>query len=305
MKVSIKWLKRYVDCKLPPPELAEKLTMAGMETKSIETTGSAWDKVVVGEIIGLNPHPNADRLRLATINLGPQQATVICGATNLNLGQKVPFASLGARLIDGHTGKTATLKPAKIRGVVSEGMICSEKELGISDNHENIMVLPPEAPTGMPLAEYLGDVILDLDITPNRPDCLSIIGIAREVAALTAQELHLPGLYYEETEETIDSQISVDIVEPDLCPRYCASLVTGVSIAPSPDWMQQRLRSYGMRPINNIVDVTNYVMLEYGQPLHSFDYHKLKGRQVIVRRADDGETVTTLDGADRALDHDV
>ena len=191
------------------------------------------------------------------------------------------------------------------RGVVSQGMVCSEKELGISDSHEGILVLPPEAPIGVPLSAYLGDAIFDFDVTPNRPDCLSVIGIAREIAALTGEPLRLPQIHYEETEEPVDSFASVDIVEPDLCPRYCASLIAGIRIAPSPSWLQQRLNSCGMRPINNVVDVTNYVMLEYSQPLHAFDYHKLKGRQIIVRRAGSGETITTLDGTKRALTPDI
>jgi phenylalanyl-tRNA synthetase beta chain len=305
MKVSLKWLKDYVDIKLAPRELAERLTMAGLEVKNIQTIGGTWDNVVVGEVIAVNPHPNADRLKLATVNLGTAQVTVVCGAPNVSPGQKAPFASIGARLIDPHTGEAIVLKPAKIRGVVSEGMVCSEKELGISDSHEGIMVLPPEASTGTPLGDYLGDVILDLDITPNRPDCLSVIGIAREIAALTGEPLRLPPIHYEEAEKLIDSFASVDIVEPDLCPRYCASLITGIKIAPSPSWLQQRLNNCGMRPINNVVDVTNYVMLEYGQPLHAFDYHKLKGRQIIVRRAGEGETVTTLDGSRRSLTPEI
>jgi phenylalanyl-tRNA synthetase beta chain len=305
MKVSLKWLSDYVDIKLAPKELAERLTMAGLEVKNIQTIGGTWDNVVVGEVIAVNPHPNADHLKLATVNLGTAPVTVVCGAPNIGAGQKVPFAGIGARLIDSHTGEAIVLKPAKIRGVVSEGMVCSEKELGISDNHESIIVLSPEASIGTPLAAYLGDVILDLDITPNRPDCLSIIGIAREIAALTGEPLRSPEIHYEETEAPIDSFASVDIVNPDLCPRYCASLVTGVKIASSPDWLQQRLISYGMHPINNVVDVTNYVMLEYGQPLHAFDYHKLTGRQIIVRRAGEGENVTTLDGSRRSLNAEI
>jgi phenylalanyl-tRNA synthetase beta chain len=305
MKVSLKWLRDYVDIKLAPKELTEKLTMAGLEVKSIETTGGTWDNVVIGEVIALNPHPNADRLKLATVNLGTEQVITVCGAPNISLGQKVTFARIGARLTDPHTGEAVVLKPAKIRGVASEGMVCSEKELGISESHEGILVLPPEAPIGVPLGAYLGDVILDLDITPNRPDCLSVMGIAREIAALTGESLRLPEIHYEEMEKPIDSFVSVDIADPDLCPRYCASLVTGIKIAPSPSWLQQCLNSCGMRPINNVVDVTNYVMLEYGQPLHAFDYHKLKGRQIIVRRAGNGETITTLDGSKRALNSDV
>ncbi|MCD6391046.1 MAG: phenylalanine--tRNA ligase subunit beta [Dehalococcoidia bacterium] len=305
MKVSLKWLRDYVDIILPPKELAERLTMAGMEVKAIHTIGNTWDKMVIGEVVAVNPHPNADRLKLATVELGTEQITVVCGAPNVRVGQKVPFAHVGARLINGHTGEAMSLKPAKIRGVVSAGMICSEKELGISENHEEILVLPPDAPIGMALSAYLGDVIFDLDITPNRPDCLSVIGIAREIAALTGEPLRLPEIHYTELEDSIGSFASVDIAEPNLCPRYCASLITGIKIAPSPSWLQRRLNSYGMRPINNVVDITNYVMLEYGQPLHAFDYHKLKGKQIIVRRAGNGETITSLDGTKRTLSSDI
>jgi len=305
MKVSLKWLRDYVDIKLVPDELAEKLTMSGLEVKGIQTIDGTWDNVVIGEVIALNPHPNADRLKLATVDLSTEQVIVVCGAPNIGLGQRVPFAHIGARLIDTHTEEAILLKPAKIRGVVSEGMVCSEKELGISDRHEGILVLSPEAPIGAPLGAYLGDVIFDLDITPNRPDCLSVLGIAREIAALTGEPLRLSPIHYEELEDSIDSFASVDIVEPDLCLRYCASLITGIKIGLSPSWLQQCLNSCGMRPINNVVDVTNYVMLEYGQPLHAFDYHKLKGRQIIVRRAGNGETITTIDGTERALNPDI
>ncbi|OGN95750.1 MAG: phenylalanine--tRNA ligase subunit beta [Chloroflexi bacterium RBG_13_51_36] len=301
MKVSLKWLKDYVDIRLTVGELAERLTMAGLEVRGIEPVGGTWDSVIIGEVVGLGPHPNADRLKLATVNVGTEQVSTVCGAPNINVGQRVAFAHIGARLVDSHTGAVVVLKPAEIRGVASEGMVCSEKELGISESHEGILVLPPDAPIGVPLAAYLGDVVLDLEITPNRPDCLSVTGIAREIAALTGETLHLPEIHYEEAEKSIDSFASVDIADPDLCPRYCASLVTGIKIGPSPIWLRQRLNSYGMRPINNVVDVTNYVMLEYGQPLHAFDYHKLRGRQIIVRRAVDGETMTTLDGSQRAL----
>ncbi len=305
MKVSLKWLKEYVDINLPAAELAEKLTMAGMEVKGIEVIGGQWEHIVIGQIKAIHPHPNADRLTLPTVDLGTEEATVVCGAPNLRVGDKVAFARVGAQLIDGHTGETVILKSAKIRGVVSNGMVCSEKELGISDRHEGIMVLPDDAPLGVPLADYLGDVVLDLDITPNRPDCLSVIGIAREVAALTGQSLHFPEVSYEEGALPIDRQVAVEIWAPDLCPRYSASLITGVKIAESPAWMQQRLLACGQRPINNIVDVTNYVMLEYGQPLHSFDYEKIRGRKIIVRRASDNENIVTLDGVERELTTDM
>jgi len=204
MKVTLKWLREFVDISLPPKEVADRLTMAGTEAKGIQAIGEKWDNIVVGQILAVNPHPNADRLRLPTVDIGTGQQTVVCGAPNLNIGDKIAFASVGAKLIDGHTGQRATLKPAKIRGVESSGMVCSEKELGISDNHTEILVLPADAPVGMPLADYLGDVIFDLDVTPNRPDCLCVIGIAREVAALTGQKLHAPEITYEEAGPPID-----------------------------------------------------------------------------------------------------
>ncbi|MFC1847450.1 phenylalanine--tRNA ligase subunit beta [Chloroflexota bacterium] len=304
MKVSLNWLKEYVDITLPPSELAERLTMAGLEVE-VEVIGGNWENIVVGQITAINPHPNADRLTLPTVNLGTEQATVVCGAPNLKVGDKIAFAYVGAQLTDGDTGQVAVLKSAKIRGVVSSGMVCSERELGISDRHEGIMVLPDEAPIGTPLGSYLGDAILNLDVTPNRPDCLSVIGIAREVAALTGQNLHLAEVDYEEASSPIGQQVDVEIAAPDLCPRYCASLITGVKIAESPEWMQQRLLACGMRPINNVVDITNYVMLEYGQPLHAFDLDRVDGKKIIVRRATSGESMFTLDGAERVLAEDM
>jgi len=305
MKVPLKWLQEYVDITLPPNDLASRLTMAGTEVKGIQVIGDSWGNIVVGQIVAVSPHPNADRLSLATIDLGTERQTVVCGAPNLRLGDKVAFAHVGAQLIDGHSGQAFRLKPAKIRGVVSNGMACSEKELGISDSHEGIMVLPAEAPIGTPLADYLGDAILDIDVTPNRPDCLSVIGIAREVAALTGQGVHFAEVEYEEKASPIDQQISVEIVASDLCPRYCASLIAGVKVAESPRWMQQRLLKCGMRPINNVVDITNYVMLEYGQPLHAFDYDRIKGKKIIVRRAAEGETIVTLDGVEQLPSEDM
>jgi len=305
MKVSLKWLQEYININLSLADLANRLTLAGIEVKGKQTIGSGWENIVVGQIVAVNPHPNADRLSLPTVDLGTEQQTVVCGAPNLRIGDKIAFASVGAQLIDGHSGQVVPLKSVKIRGITSSGMVCSEKELGISDIHEGIMVLPAEAPVGTPLADYLGDTIFDLEVTPNRPDCLSMIGIAREIAALTGQSLCLPEVRYEETAPPIGEQVSVEIVAPDLCPRYCASLVTGIKIAESPKWMQQRLLACGMHPINNIVDITNYVMLEYGQPLHAFDYHQIRGRKIIVHRAAQGESIVTLDGMERILSSDT
>ncbi len=305
MKVPLNWLREYVDIALPLADLASRLTMAGFEVGERQVIGGSWDNIVVGEIVAVNPHPNADRLRLATVDLGTEQMTVVCGAPNLNTGDKIAFARVGAQLINPYNGQPEELKSAKIRGVVSSGMICSERELGISDSHEGIMVLSTEAPVGTPLAEYLGDTVLDLDVTPNRPDCLSVVGIAREVAALSSQSPHIPEISYEETATPIDQQISIEIADPDLCARYCASLITGVKIAESPGWMQERLIACGQRPINNIVDITNYVMLEYGQPLHAFDYDRIRGQKIIVRRAADGEVIVSLDGVERNLKNDM
>ncbi len=305
MKVPLNWLKDYVDVTLPTAELAGKLTMAGFEVEEIITTGGGWDKVVVGQITAVNPHPNADRLRLATVKLGTGEETVVCGAPNLNTGDKIAFAGIGARLINPYNGEVEELKKARIRGVASSGMICSEKELGISENHEGIMVLASDAEIGMPLAEYMGDTVFDIDITTNRPDCLSVIGVAREVAALSEQEMHIPVISYEETGDAIEKQVTIEIEDPDLCPRYCASLITGVKIAESPAWLQERLIACDQRPINNIVDITNYIMLEYGQPLHSFDYDSLRKQKIIVRRAAEGENFYTLDEEERKLTNEM
>jgi phenylalanyl-tRNA synthetase beta chain len=273
MKVPIKWLKDYIDIDLSPKELAHVLTMSGTES-GLKYIGESWEGVIIGQIAGIDPHPNADRLRLATVNTGSGMQTVVCGAPNLTIGDKIAFASVGAYLTDGHTGEKSTLKPAKIRGVESCGMVCSEMELGMSKNHEGILVLAPEAPLGKPLAEFLSDIVLDIDVTPNRPDLLSIIGVAWEVAAITGKKVKIPDLAYKEAGDAIGNQVSIAIADEDLCPRYCASLISGVKIGESPEWLKQRLIACGLRPINNIVDVTNYVMFEYGQPLHSFDYDK-------------------------------
>ncbi|MDY6907869.1 MAG: phenylalanine--tRNA ligase subunit beta [Chloroflexota bacterium] len=304
MKAPIRWLKEYVDIELPPKRLAERLTMAGIEAEAVAVAGG-WEGVVVGLVVALEPHPGADRLRLATVDIGGERLTSVCGAPNVAVGQKVPFAAIGARLIDPESGELVKLRRSKIRGVASEGMVCSERELGVSEDHQGIMVLPGDAPVGMPLDEYLGDTVLHLDVTPNRPDCLSVVGIAREVAALTGKEVRLPQVRYEEEGGDIRGQASVEILDSDLCPRYCASLVTGVRIGPSPQWMQRRLFSCGMRPINNVVDVTNYVMLELGQPLHAFDCERLARSSIIVRRGREGEVMTSLDGVERVLSPDM
>ncbi len=302
MKISLKWLREYVPVSLSPQDLAHRLTMAGVEVDGITIVGGSWDNVYVGLVTKVEKHPNADRLSLATVELPDESLIVVCGAPNVAQGQRVPFAKVGAQLIDPQNGRLRKLKSVKIRGVDSSGMVCSEREMGISDEHEGIMVLPEDAPIGSPFAEYMGDAILDLQVTPNRPDCLSIMGVAWEVAALTNSKVSWPEVAYEEDGPSVDQLASVEIADPHLCPRYCASVVMGVQVGPSPHWMQRRLISAGMRPINNIVDVTNYVMMEYGQPLHAFDYDKLRDKRIIVRRSQKGEKIITLDGEERTLD---
>jgi phenylalanyl-tRNA synthetase beta chain len=307
VRVSLKWLADYVDVTLPPKELAHKLTMAGLEVEQIERFGGDWgDLITVGEVLSVEPHPNADRLRLATVEYGAgEPLTVICGAPNVAAGQKVAFARTGASLIDGKTGKPSLLKPATIRGVESTGMVCSERELGLSEEHEGILVLPERAPVGEPLAQYLGDTILHIDLKPNRPDGLAMVGVAREVAALTGANLREPEHTYEESDELASERASVEIADPDLCSRYVGAVIVDVKIGESPRWMQERLLAAGMRPINNIVDITNYVMLELGQPLHAFDLANVHGSKIIVRRARAGERMTTLDGTDHELTEDT
>ncbi len=300
MQVSLKWLKEYVDVQLAPGDLAARLTAAGTEVSRLVVTGG-WENVFVARLADVQPHPNATRLRLATVEMEGVRQTVVCGAPNLNVDDRVAFARVGAVLKDGHSGETVTLKPAAIRGVISEGMVCSPRELGLSDEHEGILVLPADAPLGAKLADYLGDVVLDLEVTPNRPDMLSMLGVAHETAALGGGCVREPRADYIEAGEDIRELVAVEINDADLCPRYCAALLTGVKIGPSPGWLKARLEAGGVRSINNVVDVTNFVMLEYGQPLHAFDYDKIRQRRIIVRRACDQEMLVTLDGAEHKL----
>ena len=309
MLVSLKWLRDYVSlpADLDVDDLAHRLTMASAEVDGIHRVGGEWDRtlVVVGHVLEVAPHPNADRLRLATVDFGgdaPQQ--VVCGAPNLAVGQHIAFAREGAKVIDGHSGKPSVLKKGVIRGVESAGMVLSEMELGLSQNHEGIIVLPSDAPIGTPLVDYLGDVILDVHVWPNRADMMSMTGVAREVAAIIGTTSSVPDAQYPESGGAASEAVSVRIDDPALCARYIATVIEGVTVGPSPEWMQARLRAAGMRPINNVVDVTNYVMLELGQPLHSFDLDKVSG-EVGVRTAQPGESLRTLDGVDRTLTPDT
>jgi len=303
MKVPMRWLADFVDTGLAPRELMFRMTMAGLEAEKLEEIGADWgDKVFVGYVDAVVRHPDADRLVLATVSYGQGSITVVTGAPNIREGQKVVLALAGVRLIDGHAEgiNYKVLKPGMIRGVKSEGMVCSEKELGISEEHEGILILPDDAPVGTYFKDYAGDAVVEFEITPNLVHAFSILGIAREAAALVGQPYRLPAMVDLATLPAAPANL-VTIEAPDLCPRYMGITITGVQVGPSPQWMQTRLRAAGLRPINNIVDVTNYVMLEIGSPLHAFDRAQLAEGRVVIRRAGEGEPIETLDHVQRTL----
>ena len=299
MKVSLGWLKDYVDLRMGIEELVGLLTMAGLEVEGAEPVGEGFGRVVVAQIDSIRRHPNADRLTLVEVSTDREKFSVVCGASNIKEGQKVPLALVGAKLPNG-----MEIKRTKIRGVSSEGMLCSATELNLGQDASGIMILSEEVSPGRELAEALGlkDVILDISITPNRADCLCVIGIAREVAALTHQRVKYPVSSLSGGGEEIHQRTSVTLLDPELCPRYVARMIENVKIDRSPDWIRNRLERVGIRPINNVVDVTNYVMMESGQPLHAFDFDLLEGGKIVVRRAKQGETFVTLDGVERILD---
>jgi phenylalanyl-tRNA synthetase beta chain len=303
MKVPVSWLNEYVDVDMSLDDLAHRLTMGGNEVDAIERTG--WiDNVVVGHVKAVAQHPDADRLRLVTVDHGNGEAEVVCGAPNVAEGQKIAYASIGAVLNDAYAeepGKTRKLKRSKIRGVVSEGMVCSVRELGIGEDHDGILVLDDDAVVGTPIGEVLGESVLDIELTPNRPDCLGVVGVARDVSAITGNPLKNPDIDFEATGPDVNTLASVEIADPDLCLRYTATVIEGVKIGPSPQWLQDKLTAIGERPINNLVDITNFVMFELGQPLHAFDYDKVADHKIIVRRATAGEKLTTLDDKERKL----
>jgi phenylalanyl-tRNA synthetase beta chain len=345
MKVPLSWLQDLVEIDMPIEDLAWHLTMGGLEVEEVhyvglplpkgkvegrsaghlrletKLTGLSWDrdKFVVGAILEVRPHPAADRLVLCQLDDGSGIHTVLTGGPNLlpykgkgplSPPLKVAYAREGAQLYDGHKPgwEVMTLKRTKIRGVETASMACSEKELGISEDHEGVILMDPDAPTGTPLVDYMGDAVLEIAITPNMARNASMLGVAREVAALTGARLHPPSLDVPWSGAPLAGRVHITIQEPELNPRFVLGLIEGVSIVPSPYWVQRRLRLAGMRPINNIVDATNYVMLEIGEPLHAFDYDVLVRRargeapHILTRRAQPGERLRTLDGADRGLD---
>ena len=317
MRVPLSWLKDFVEIRIPLDDLIHRMIMAGLEVANVEHIGDTWqrDKLFVGEVLEITPHPNAERLVLAVVEYGqgtPQ--TVVTGAPNLRpggRGQKVAFALEGAELLDGHsaTPQKQILKRTTIRGVESAGMVCSEKELGLSDDHTGVIILDPGAPVGRPLQDVLGDTVLDVELTPNLAYANCIIGLAREVAALTGQQLRAwrpDDARLRVTLSATTSYVTVRSADPQLCPRYSAALIENITLQPAPAWMQRRLLLAGMRPINNIVDITNYCMLEMGQPLHAFDYETLQLQGgIVVRRAVPGERLQTLDGIERPLSEDM
>ena len=299
MKTSYNWLNRYVSIPWPPKKLANELTMVGLEVEGISKINDFPETIVITEIISKRHHPNSNNLSLCEVddNTG-EVLQVVCGAANCNPGEKVVLAKIGTKMPEGDI-----IQKVKIRGEYSYGMLCSERELNLGTDHSGILILPKDTPVGVPLSDYVKpDTIIDWEITPNRPDWLSYIGIAREIAVLSDSTLRLPEIPLKEMDEPpIKAIISVKVQDHTLCPRYTARVIKNVKVGPSPGWIQTALKSMGLRPINNIVDITNFVLLECGQPLHAFDLDKLIGDKITIRRAFDGESLVTLDNQSRPL----
>lgn len=301
MRVPLSWLREFVDVGLSPEDLAARLTLLGMEVKGIERLGTGWSNVVVGELLTVADHPNSSRLHLTTVRVGDDAPalSIVCGAHNIAPGQHVPVALPGAVLPgDRHIGV------ARLAGVESQGMLCSGAELELSDDAEGILILPSDTPIGQPLEELVGDTVLDVDVKPNRGDALSIIGLAREVAAATGATLRWPVIEVAESGDATSDHLAVEVEDPR-CSRFVARWIDGVTIGPSPFAVQRRLIAAGVRPISNVVDASNYVMLEMGKPIHTFDADGIRGGRIIVRGAREGERVTTLDHVERVLDREV
>ena len=308
MLVPIKWLKEYVDISASTKELANAMTLTGTNVESIKELAKDIDKVVVGRILSINPHPNADKLVVCQVDIGNEVIQIVTGAPNVEEGQLVPVALHGALLPGG-----VKIKKGKLRGEVSQGMLCSIDELEltelgeIDDGIDGILILDEEYPLGMDIKEALDldDEVIEFEITSNRPDCLSMVGIAREAAVTLKTSYSLPQIKLSRNIGHTLQEAKVIVEEPDMCPRYCARVVRNVKIGPSPRWMRRRLAAAGVRPINNIVDITNYVMLELGQPMHAFDLDKIQDKTIIVRRAREGEKLVTLDKQERILAEDI
>ncbi|MBI5206991.1 MAG: phenylalanine--tRNA ligase subunit beta [Candidatus Firestonebacteria bacterium] len=302
MKVSYNWLREYVPFNISSEELAARLTSAGLEVEMIHNIGSELQEIIVGKVLSVQKHPNADKLSLCKVDIGEEKLDIICGASNVQKDQKVPVILIGSRLPDG-----TKINKTKIRDVYSYGMICSEKELGLSDNALGIMVLPEEINIGKKFIDEMSlkDTILEINVTPNRPDCLSIIGIAREISCLLRLPFIIPDYNLKEEEKDVFTFITINNHVPNLCPRYTARVIYDVNVAPSPLSMRQRLQSVGIRPINNIVDITNYILIEFGHPLHAFDLRFINGNVIQIRQAKQKEIFETLDKIKRELTSDM
>lgn len=300
MKILLSWLHDYLDIPFPPEKISDALNMAGIEVEGIHYLGRDIKGVVTGRILAKNQHPNADKLTLCTVDVGASESlSIVCGASNMKEGDVVPVAKLGASLPGG-----IEIRRAKIRGVESFGMMCSRKELGLADDHSGLYILPSDTPLGQDLVKFMGleDTVFEISITPNRGDALSHLGIARELSALFNLPLQRAALGNASGEGEVEKAASVVLEAPQMCPRYGARVVENVQVGPSPRWLRERLEKIGIRPINNVVDVTNYVMLDIGHPMHAFDLDKLEGQKVVIRPAKTGEEIVALDGTKKKLD---
>ncbi|BCA79796.1 phenylalanine--tRNA ligase subunit beta [Desulfuromonas sp. AOP6] len=298
MIVTSSWIKEFVDFNMSADDLSHRLTLAGLEVDSLEKIGEGLDSVIVAKLVSVEPHPQADRLTVCQVDTGSECVQVVCGATNHKAGDHVALAQVGSILPGDFQ-----IKKSKIRGIESQGMLCSECELGIAGESAGILILPKTLPLGVPVfdALKLKDARFEIGLTPNRSDCLSVLGVSREVGAMVGKPVLAKVVDIPDSDEAISDLTSVTIEEPELCPRYAARLIQGVKIDSSPDWMVRRLESLGMRSINNVVDITNYVMMELGHPLHAFDFSLLRGKKIIIKRAGEGEKFNTLDGQEREL----
>jgi phenylalanyl-tRNA synthetase beta chain len=305
MKITLNWLKDYVEFTGSPEELRERLTMLGLEVEGMQKIGGEFEGIVVAQVLSCDKHPNADKLSVCRVTDGQAERQIVCGAKNFKVGDKVPLILPGSTLPAKPGEQPLTIKAGKIRGVESQGMMCSPQELGLAEDAEGLLILSSDAKVGHSFAEHLGragsDVVYDLEVTPNRPDLNSVIGIAREISAVTGKPLKVPAPTPKEESDPAEKFVRVRIDNTDLCPRYAARVIHGVKVRPSPAWLRERLERVGVRSINNVVDVTNYVMLEIGQPLHAFDYHLLSTPEIIVRNAKESEEFTTIDGQKRTL----
>ena len=302
MKITYNWLERYIDVPYTPEELVGKLTMAGIEVEEVFTTNSIPEGVIAVEILERKPHPNADKLSICRVSTGEEVLHIVCGAPNCDAGLKTALATVGTIFVNETTGEKFKIKKSKLRGVESFGMLCSSTELGINEDHSGIMEFPEDTPVGTPVSELIkSDTVYDLEITSNRPDWLSVIGIVRAIQALSGNAMRNLGIIVPETKEDGDYSNLVEIQDYELCPRYTGRVIRGIKVGESPDWMKELLTSIGLRPINNIVDISNFVLFETGQPLHIFDLDELEENRIIVRRAEQNEKIVALDGIEYKL----